>query len=100
MVQVFLFVTHGDGEPGPKYHHTRRHTETSGHRLTEQEDANERTDERRGREVRAGPSRAQASEGHHEQDKTHAIAQQSDQGGEPSMVGLGADAPSDSAMAM
>ena len=82
-VHVFVLVTLADVEPDANHHQPRRHAETPSHRLAEQEDANERTDERRGREVRAGPSCAQASEGHHEQDKTHAIAQQSDQGGEP-----------------
>src|SRR5207237_7084286 len=98
LVHVLMFVTLADVEPDADHHQPRRHAEAPGDRLTKQEDTNERTDERRGREVRAGPSRAQLSEGQHEQDKTHAIAQQSEQSGEPRMIGLGIEAPSESAM--
>ena len=83
LVDVFMFVTLADVEPDANHHQPRRHAETPSHRLAEQEDANERTDERRGREIRAGPSRAEVSEGSHEQDETHAIAQQSKQSREP-----------------
>src|SRR6266404_9354080 len=83
LVHVFMFVTLADVDPDADHHQPRRPAETPGHRLTEQEDANEPTDEWRGGEIRDGPSRAKVSERQHEQDKTHAIAQQSEQSGEP-----------------
>ena len=47
LVHVFMFVTLADVEPDADHHQRRRHAEAHGHRLTEQEHANERTEAQR-----------------------------------------------------
>lgn len=78
LVLVLVVVALGQVKPHARPHEDGSERDPPGERLMERESASDCPHEGRGREVRSRPSRAQESQGEHEQDEARPVSHQAD----------------------